>query len=118
MCQEAKEYGFGALRVNGSNVSPAVHSLTNSDIKVGAVIGFYLGAVTSLVKAAAPRDAIAAGAREVDIVINIGRLKWRDLVYVKRDLQGVVDVADGRAVVKVIIETGLLTKEEKVEHVQ
>lgn len=79
------------------------------------VIGFPLGANTPEVKAYEAADAIKNGANEVDMVINIGALKSQQYDYVRQDIQGVVDAAKGKALVKVIIETALLTDEEKLK---
>ena len=91
--------------------------LKDSSVKVCTVIGFPLGATTSAVKAFEAKDAIANGADEVDMVINIGALKSRNLKLVEDDIKAVVE-ASGRKLVKVIIETCLLTDEEKVEACQ
>ena len=87
--------------------------LEGSDVKVCTVIGFPLGANTSEVKAFETKDAIKKGADEVDMVINIGALKDKDYDYVLNDIKAVVDAADKKALVKVIIETCYLTDEEK-----
>ena len=94
-------------------VKLASEELKDCDVDVCTVIGFPLGATTSEVKAFETKNTIENGATEVDMVINIGRLKDRDLEYVKNDIQAVVDAAKGKALVKVIIETCLLTDEEK-----
>ncbi|NLU36830.1 MAG: deoxyribose-phosphate aldolase [Clostridiales bacterium] len=114
-CREAKEYGFASVCVNPTHVKYAAELLKGSNVKVCTVIGFPLGATTSFVKAAEVRDAIANGAQEVDMVINIGALKDRDYDLVANDIKAVVDAAAGRAKVKVIIETGLLTEQEKIK---
>lgn len=114
LCDEAKKYDFMSVCINPTWVSKAAAFLTESDVKVCTVIGFPLGANTSEVKAYEANEAIANGANEVDMVINIGALKDHDDELVIRDIQGVVDVAKDRAISKVIIETSLLTEEEKV----
>ncbi|MGE5576806.1 MAG: deoxyribose-phosphate aldolase [Syntrophothermus sp.] len=114
LCEEADEYGFASVCVNPCNVALAAHLLEESDVKVCTVIGFPLGASTTVVKVLETRDAIANGASEVDTVINIGALKSQDYGLVLKDIQAVVEAA-GEAVVKVIIETALLTREEKVK---
>ena len=114
LCNEAKEYGFFSVCINPANIELAKEELKGSDVKVCTVIGFPLGANTSAVKAFETKDAIAKGADEVDMVINIGKLKDRDLEYVKNDIKAVVDAAKNKALTKVIIETCLLTDEEKV----
>ena len=113
LCAEAKEYNFASVCVNPSMVKLASEELKDCDVDVCTVIGFPLGATTSEVKAFETRNTIENGATEVDMVINIGKLKDRDLEYVKNDIQAVVDAAKGKALVKVIIETCLLTDEEK-----
>lgn len=114
-CSEAKEYGFASVCINPTHVQYAAELLKGSCVKVCTVIGFPLGANTSFVKAAEVRDALANGAQEVDMVINIGALKDGDYDLVAKDIKAVVDAAAGRAKVKVIIETGLLTEQEKIK---
>ena len=115
VCNEAKEYGFFSVCINPTNIELAKKELEGSDVKVCTVIGFPLGANTMEVKAFETKDAIAKGADEVDMVINIGRLKDKDYEYVEKDIKAVVDAADKKALTKVIIETCLLTEEEKVK---
>ena len=95
-------------------VKLAAKCLKDSKVDVCTVIGFPLGANTSEVKAFETEDAIKNGATEVDMVINVGKLKEGNLEYVKNDIKAVVDAAKGKALTKVIIETCLLTDEEKV----
>ncbi|HET9597918.1 MAG TPA: deoxyribose-phosphate aldolase [Anaeromyxobacteraceae bacterium] len=112
-CEEARRFGFAAVCVSPCWVPFAKDRLAGSGVKVATVIGFPLGASTSATKAFEARDARAAGADELDMVVNIGALKdGRDEV-VERDIRGVVEAAAG-APVKVIIETSALTDEEKV----
>lgn len=111
---EAKKYEFASVCVNPTWVSYCAEQLAGTNVKVCTVIGFPLGANTSEVKAFEAKDAIANGATEVDMVINIGALKDRNNELVLKDIQAVVDAAKGKALVKVIIETSLLTEEEKV----
>jgi deoxyribose-phosphate aldolase len=111
-CDEARQYGFAAVCVNPCWIAFARARLAGSGVKVATVIGFPLGASTSLVKAFEARDAIAAGADELDMVVNVGALKDRQDELVARDIRGVVEAAGG-APVKVIIETSALTDEEK-----
>lgn len=113
LCNEAKEYGFFSVCVNPTWVSFAANILEGSDVKVCTVIGFPLGATTSETKAFETVNAIHNGAKEVDMVINIGALKSGDLAAVKNDIEAVVNAAKGQALVKVIIETSLLTDDEK-----
>jgi deoxyribose-phosphate aldolase len=114
LCQEAKDYKFFSVCVNPTWVRTCRDLLTGSGVKVCTVIGFPLGATTSETKAFETRNAIDNGADEVDMVINIGALRGRDEELVENDIRAVVEAAKGRALTKVIIETSLLTKEEKV----
>ena len=115
VCKEAVEYKFASVCINPCNVKLASKLLEGSEVKVCTVIGFPLGANTSKVKAFETEDAIANGAHEVDMVINIGKLKDKDYDYVREDIKAVVNAAKGKALTKVIIETCLLTDEEKVK---
>lgn len=110
---EAKKYDFMSVCVNPTWVAYAADQLKDSDVKVCTVIGFPLGANTSKVKAFEAADAVANGAHEVDMVINIGALKSGRLDLVESDIRAVVESA-GSATTKVIIETALLTDDEKV----
>lgn len=112
---EAKEYNFFSVCINPCWVAFASEQLADTDVAVCTVIGFPLGANTPEVKAYEAADAIKNGANEVDMVINIGALKSQQYDYVRQDIQGVVDAAKGKALVKVIIETALLIDEEKVK---
>lgn len=114
---EAKEYDFASVCVNPTWVSLAADSLKDSDVKVCTVIGFPLGANTSAVKAFETEDAIANGADEIDMVINVGALKAGNDALVLDDIKAVVD-ASGDKLVKVIIEACLLTDDEKVRACQ
>lgn len=114
LCKEAVKYNFASVCVNPSMVAKAATILEGTPVKVCTVIGFPLGATTTEVKAFETEDTIKKGATEVDMVINVGKLKERDLVYVKNDIQAVVNSAKGKALTKVIIESCLLTDEEKV----
>ena len=111
-CEEARRYRFAAVCVNPCFVAFAREQLRGSEVKVAAVVGFPLGANTPATKAFEAGDAVAAGADELDMVINIGALKDGDDDLVSRDIAGVVKAA-GKAKVKVIIETSALTDEEK-----
>jgi len=115
LCAEAKEFGFASVCVNPTWVNYCSELLQNSDVLVCTVIGFPLGANTPAVKAFEAKDAIENGAQEVDMVINIGALKDRNYEQVQADIAAVVEAAKGSAIVKVIIETCLLTEEEKVK---
>jgi deoxyribose-phosphate aldolase len=111
---EAKEYKFASVCVNPTWVKTASELLKDTpDVKVCTVIGFPLGASTPEVKAFETSNAIENGATEVDMVINIGALKDKNDELVERDIRAVVDAAKGKALTKVIIETSLLTNEEK-----
>ena len=112
---EAKEYNFFSVCINPCWVAFASEQLADTDVAVCTVIGFPLGANTPEVKAYEAADAIKNGANEVDMVINIGALKSQQYDHVRQDIQGIVDAAKGKALVKVIIETALLTDEEKVK---
>ncbi len=113
LCAEAMEYGFVSVCVNPCYVSLCSRLLQNTAVKVCTVIGFPLGAATSAAKAAEASDAIENGANEIDMVINVGAIKSGDFEYVKQDIEAVVQAAKGKALVKVILETCLLTDEEK-----
>lgn len=114
LCTEALEYNFASVCVNPSMVEKAAEILKGSEVKVCTVIGFPLGATTTEVKAFETEDTIKKGATEVDMVINVGKLKEGNLEYVKKDIEAVVNAAKGKALAKVIIETCLLTDEEKI----
>lgn len=114
LCFEARKYGFASVCVNPTWVSLCAQLLQGSPVKVCTVIGFPLGATSSETKAFETETAIKQGATEIDMVINIGALKARDLETVAKDIRGVVNAAHARGIlVKVIIETALLTDEEK-----
>lgn len=110
--EEAKAHHFYSVCINPTWVSLAAKELAGTDIQVCTVIGFPLGATTSATKAFETKDAIANGATEVDMVINIGALKDGEDELVQKDIEAVVQAAEKKALVKVIIETALLTKEE------
>jgi deoxyribose-phosphate aldolase len=114
LAEEAKEFSFASVCVNPTWVSYASKLLKESTVKVCTVIGFPLGANTPEVKAFETKNAIENGADEVDMVINIAALKDNNNELVERDIRAVVEAAKGKALVKVIIETCLLTDEEKV----
>ncbi len=115
LCFEAKKYGFASVCVNPAWVPLCAELLKGSPVKVCTVIGFPLGATAPEVKAFEATNAINQGATEIDMVINIGALKARDLDLVARDIRGVVIATHSRGMlIKVIIETSLLTDEEKV----
>ena len=112
LCKEAKEYDFASVCVNPSWIDVAKEELQGSDVKVCVVIGFPLGAMTKDAKVFEARDAIEKGADEVDMVIHIGKLKDGDDAYVTSEIKAIKE-AVGDHVLKVIIETCLLSDEEK-----
>jgi deoxyribose-phosphate aldolase len=115
LCDEAKKYGFASVCVNPIYVRRCAERLRGSSSVVCTVVGFPLGSTPTEVKALEARKAIRDGAREVDMVIAIGALKSGDHRYVYDDIRTVAEAAhDGRAILKVIIETALLTDEEKI----
>ncbi|MGF7118820.1 deoxyribose-phosphate aldolase [Methanobacterium oryzae] len=113
LCDEAIKYSFASVCVNPSYVSFSKDILKDTDIKVCTVVGFPLGANTAKIKFFETTDALKNGADEIDMVINIGALKSGLDDEIKSDITGVVAAAEGK-VVKVIIETGLLTEDEKL----
>ena len=114
ICREAREYGFASVCVNSSYVPLCAELLRDTEVKVCTVIGFPLGAMSTAAKAAEARQAILDGAEELDMVIHIGMLKDGNNEYVEQDIHSVVEEARGKAAVKVIIETCLLSEEEKI----
>ena len=116
LCEEAERHSFGCVCVNPSYVSFAAKLLVGTRVKVASTVGFPLGATTSEVKAFEAKKVIENGAREIDMVINIGALKTRKYEVVKQDIEAVVGVARSYndVIVKAIIETGYLTDKEKV----
>lgn len=114
LCEEARRYNFAAVCVNPVWVQHAAANLADTSIGVAAVVGFPLGANTSAIKAREAEQALADGATEVDMVINIGALKGGDFDTVRNDIAAVTEVTRaGDAICKVILETALLTDEEK-----
>ncbi len=113
LCNEAKEYDFASVCINSSYIPLAKELLKDTDVKVCTVIGFPLGACSTETKAFETKWAYDNGCDEFDMVIHIGKLKDRDYDYVRNDIKAVVAEAKGKCV-KVIIETGLLTEEEKI----
>jgi len=114
VCEEAKKYGFASVCINPAYVSLVSELLKGSPVKVTVVVGFPLGATTKTAKAIEARDAVAAGADEIDMVINVGALKSGNYSAVLDDIKAVREVTAGH-VLKVIIETALLTEEEKIK---
>ncbi len=115
LCEEAKEYGFASVCVNACHAALVSKELEGTEVKTCVVVGFPLGATTKEVKAFETTQAINDGANEIDMVINVGALKDKNYDLVKEDIKAVVDAAKNRAIVKVIIETCLLTEEEKIK---
>lgn len=111
ICDEAMEYGFASVCINPCHVAYCADYLKDSDVNVCTVIGFPLGANTSAVKAFETKDAIANDADEIDMVMNIGALKDKNYDLVRNDVKAVVEAANG-TLVKVILETCLLTEDE------
>ncbi|MCB2355180.1 deoxyribose-phosphate aldolase [Clostridium estertheticum] len=115
LIEEAKTNKFASVCVNPKWTKEASLGLKDSGVSVCVVIGFPLGANTTETKAFEASDAIKNGATEVDMVISIGELKDKNYTYVEDDIRAVVEAAKGKALVKVIIETCLLTKDEKIK---
>ncbi|ALC84924.1 deoxyribose-phosphate aldolase [Bacillus sp. FJAT-22090] len=115
LCEEAKTYTFASVCVNPTWVELSAKLLQDSPVKVCTVIGFPLGASTTEVKAFETKNAIENGAEEIDMVINVGALKDADYDFIQKDIAAVVEAAKGKAIVKVILETCLLTNEEIVK---
>lgn len=113
--EEAKKYHFYSVCINPTWVSLAAEQLNGEPVAVCTVIGFPLGANTTTIKALEAKNAIENGADEVDMVINIGELKGGNFEYVQQDIAAVVAEAKDKALVKVIIETSLLNREEKIK---
>lgn len=114
LCAEAREFSFASVCVNPTWVRTCAEELAGSGVEVCTVIGFPLGATTTAAKAAETRIAVSEGATEVDMVLNVGALKSGFYELVRDDIRAVVDAAGDQACVKVILETVLLTDEEKV----
>lgn len=112
LCDEAKEYKFYSVCVNGANVPFAYSQIKDSDVKVAATVGFPLGAMSTEVKVFEAKNAIENGASEIDMVINVGALKDKEYEYVEKEISE-IKKAIGNNVLKVIIETCYLTDEEK-----
>lgn len=115
LCREAVAYGFYSVMVNPSRVAYAVSLVRGSGVLVGTVIGFPLGAMTTTAKLAEAADALKLGARELDMVINIGALKSGERDLVESEIRALRCLAHrSRALLKVILETALLSTEEKI----
>lgn len=118
ICDEARQYGFASVCVNPSNIAFVAQQLQGSGVSPCCVVGFPLGATMPEVKAFETKRCIAAGATEIDMVINVGAAKAGNWQLVQKDIEEVVLAAKGKAIVKVIIETCLLTDPEKVKACQ
>ena len=114
LCEEAIEHEFYSVCVNGCYVADAKHLLQGTDVKVAAVVGFPLGAMTTAAKVFEAKEAVENGASEIDMVINIAKLKDREFEFVENEIRQIKE-AIGDNVLKVIIETCYLTDEEKVK---
>ncbi|PKY90304.1 deoxyribose-phosphate aldolase [Falseniella ignava] len=112
LCQEAKDYDFKSVCVNPAFVPQAAELLKGSDVEVCTVIGFPLGANTTATKIFEAKDAIANGATEVDMVINISQAKDGQWEAVEEEIKQIAEAVKGKAILKVIVETALLTDEE------
>ena len=112
---EAISYGFKAVCVNSGNVADIAGKLQGTGVAVCTVVGFPLGAMQTRAKAFEAENAVAEGAAELDMVLNIGALKSGDFKTVEADIKAVRKVAESQIVLKVIIETGLLTTDEKIK---
>ena len=113
LCKEAREYHFASVCVNTCYTKLVRQELADSDVKTCVVVGFPLGAMDTEAKAFEAKSAVEKGAQEVDMVINVGALKEKDYDFVLQDIKAVVD-ASRPAIVKVIIETCLLSDDQKV----
>jgi deoxyribose-phosphate aldolase len=115
LCEEAIDYGFASVCVNPWNVSQAAELVRGTEVRVCAVVGFPLGATLPIVKEFEAGEALKAGAQEIDMVINVGALKSGQEALAEADIRGVADASHRvGALCKVILETALLTREEKV----
>ncbi|WP_448904977.1 deoxyribose-phosphate aldolase [Gemella sp.] len=114
LCEEAIEHKFYSVCVNGCYVADAKHLLQGTDVKVAAVVGFPLGAMTTAAKVFEAKEAVENGASEIDMVINVAKLKDGEFDYVENEIR-LIKEAIGDNVLKVIIETCYLTDEEKVK---
>ena len=114
LCAEAIEYEFYSVCVNGCYVADAKHLLQGTDVKIAAVVGFPLGAMTTAAKVFEAKEAVENGASEIDMVINVAKLKDGEFEYVENEIRQIKE-AIGDNVLKVIIETCYLTDEEKVK---
>lgn len=115
LCDEARQHGFYSVCVNGTWVPLCRERLAGSEVRIAAVCGFPLGAGASSAKAFEAARAVEDGASEIDMVLQIGRLLDGDVKAVEADIAQVVRMVEGKAIVKVILETGMLTTGQKIE---
>ncbi len=115
LCNEAKKYGFASVCVNPYYAKLVSEELKGSNVKTCVVVGFPLGASTKEIKAFEAQNAVQNGAQEVDMVMNIGALKDKKYDVIQEDIQAVVHAVKGKAIVKVIVECCLLTRNEKIK---
>ncbi|WGU97106.1 deoxyribose-phosphate aldolase [Paenibacillus dendritiformis] len=115
LCDEARQHGFYSVCVNGTWVPLCRERLAGSEVRIAAVCGFPLGAGASSAKAFEAARAVEDGASEIDMVLQIGRLLDGDVKSVEADIAQVVRMVEGKAIVKVILETGMLTTGQKIE---
>lgn len=118
LCNEALEYGFYSVCINSYYVNLCKQLLANTDVKICSVVGFPLGAMNYEAKSFEAKCAVENGAEEIDMVINIGALKDKEYDAVLNDIVSVVNVIKDKALLKVIIETCLLTDDEKIKACQ
>ena len=115
LCAEAREYGFASVCVNPYYVARCVKNLKGTDVKVCTVVGFPLGATTAESKAFEALQAIASGAKEIDMVMNVCAMKSGHTKAIEQEMKALAAAVEGQAILKVIIETCLLTDEEKTQ---
>ena len=115
LCQEAREYGFASVCVNPYYVARCVKNLKGTAVKVCTVVGFPLGATTMETKAFEALQAVASGAQEIDMVMNVCAMKSGHTKAIEQEIQALAAAVEDKAILKVIIETCLLTDEEKVQ---
>jgi len=114
LCEEARQYSFASVCVNPYWVPLAASALAGSSVKVCTVVGFPLGANATAIKVAETKEAVQAGAQEIDMVLNIGELRGGNNDAVRQDIQAVTEAAHrANAIVKVILETALLDDQQK-----
>ena len=115
LCAEAREYGFASVCVNPYYVARCVKNLKGTDVKVCTVVGFPLGATTMETKVFETLQAVASGAQEIDMVMNVCAMKSGHTKAIEQEIQALAAAVEDKAILKVIIETCLLTDEEKTQ---